>query len=351
MTDKKFEVAGNVSIVPTGQKTVSKEAFETAVDNVVPSTTAGAGDTLTDMYDRFSKLIYAIDASGSMGEGMLSDESIKMYKWSPELLEKFMLAMEKDKYFEKQWKEDQKEMAEEYEEDGDAFEEDGDAFEGDGSSPVDVRSLTEAQLKMEIVSENLSQKYGVPLEVNYSFNNRNRSRSKMMALKDAAKNFVHSRFQKFADARVGVFSFEDSPSLLCAAGASEEEVMQAINRLPDNGGGGTNIYRAVERVVNECKKRPSEVGLHHIVLVSDGCDYGGIQVKNLLPKMKELGIVFDFIYMIGASGDVGNSEEVAKVLREVCEATGGEYTIVKTEEDFEKKFLAVSKRPLLPAPK
>lgn len=343
MTDKKFEVAGNVSIVSTGQTSTPKEAFETVVDNAVSNVDAGEGNTLTDMYDRFSKLIYAIDASGSMGEGMLSEESVNLYKWTPEILEQFMLAMEEDKYFEKLWKEERKEMAEE-------FEEDGDTFEGDDTSPVDVRSLTDAQLKMEIVKENLSDKYGIPLEQDYKYGMKGRSRSKMMALKDAAKNFVHTRFQKFADARVGVFSFEDTPMLLCAAGASEEEVMQAINRLPDNGGGGTNIYRAVDRVVNECKKRPSEVGLHHIVLVSDGCDYGGVQVKELVPKMKELGIVFDFIYMIGLSPDT-QGEAVAKVMREVCEATGGEYTVVKTEEDFEQKFLEVSNRKMLPAPK
>ena len=66
--------------------------------------------------------------------------------------------------------------------------------------------------------------------------------------------------------------------------------------------------------------------------------------------MKELGIVFDFIYMLGASPDQ-QGEQVAKVMRNLCEATGGEYTVVKTEEDFIQKFLEVSKRPMLPAPK
>jgi len=31
--------------------------------------------------------------------------------------------------------------------------------------------------------------------------------------------------------------------------------------------------------------------------------------------------------------------------------TGGEYTVVKTEQDFIEKFLTVSNRPMLPAPK
>lgn len=332
MTAKKFEVTGNVSIVPTGKSFVPKEEFEKVLENTAVTPDVEAGSSLSDMYDRFSKLLYVVDASGSMGEGMLNEETIKQYKWTDELVEQFKESMKNDK-----------ELVDVFVE----FDENTDE-EIENEIPLDVDGMTEEALKMKIISENLSDKYGIPLERNWNF--RTKHRSKMMALKDAAKNFVHARFQKWPDARVAVFQFEDYPQLLCAAGASEEEVMVAINRLPDNGGGGTNIYKAVEKALSECKKRPSEVGLHHIVLVSDGADYGGTRVKDLVPRMKELGVVFDFIYMVGASGDT-QGEEVAKVLREVCEATGGEYTVVKTEQDFEQKFLAVSNRPMLPAPK
>jgi hypothetical protein len=335
MTDKKFEVAGNVSIVSTGKTVVSKEQFETVVDNAIKGPEdVGAGSSLTDMYDRFSKLIYAIDASGSMGEGMLSEDSIKMYKWTPDILEQFKARMRADKDL--------------TEENFDEITEDDNGNEVIQTQHIDVDGMSEDELKMYIISEHLDDKYSIRLEMNYSHNTR--GRSKMMALKDAAKDFVHTRFQKFADARVGVFSFEDHPSQLCAAGAVETEVLAAINRLPDNGGGGTNIYSAVDRVVNECKRRPSEVGLNHIVLVSDGCDGGAMRVEELVPKMKELGIVFDFIYMLGLSPDA-QGEQVAAMMRRVCEATGGEYTVVKTEQDFVQKFLEVSKRPMLPAPK
>lgn len=333
MTDKKFEVAGPVSIVSTGKSTVHKEAFEKAVDDIVtPSADIGAGSSLTEMYDRFSKLLYVIDSSGSMGEGMVSDEYVKQFKWTEEILEQFKARMKKDK--------DLVDIQVEFDEDTDE--------EIETEVPINVDALSEDELKMKIVLENLSDKYSIRLDRNYNY--RAKSRSKMMALKDAAKNFVHTRYQKFADARVAVFKFEEHPQLLCAAGASEQEVLNAIDRLPDNGGGGTRIYPAVERALNDCQKRPSEVGLHHIVLVSDGCDGDGVRVRNLVPQMKSLGVVFDFIYMVGTSPDF-QGEEVAKVMRDVCEATGGEYTVVKTEQDFEQKFLAVSNRPMLPAPK
>jgi hypothetical protein len=334
MVDKKFEVAGNVSIVSTGKSSVPKEEFEKTVDAAIKGADVGAGESLADMYDRFSKLLYAIDASGSMAEGMLNEDTINQYKWTPEILAQFRDKMKADKS-----------LSDDIEEwDEDAEEEVMRAF------PLDVDGMGDDELKMYILTENLQQKYSIHVDMDYSRGSRKRQRTKMAALKDAAKNFVHDRFLKFKDARVGVFSFEDSPQLLCVAGATEDEVMAAINRLPDAGGGGTNIYRAVERVVGECKKRPSEVGLHHIVLVSDGCDYGAAQVEGLVPKMKELGIVFDFIYMVGASPD-NQGEDTAKVMRRVCEMTGGEYTVVKTEQDFIEKFLTVSNRPMLPAPK
>jgi len=344
--DKKFEVAGNISIVSTGKTTsVDKEEFEKVLDGGEASTVdPGMGSSLVDMYDRYSKLLYVIDSSVSMASGMLTDESVKQYTWTPELLQEFRDRM-KDAYQEDldEWKDWCKDERADLRDQGLDADEIREAL--DEQKPEDPSSMDDESLKKAIVFEDLATKFNIGLQRNYSF--RARSRSKMTAVKDAAKKFVNERFRKFQDARVGVFKFSDHPTLLCAAGASEAEVMEAINRLPEGGDGGTAIFEAVSRAVNECKKRPSEVGLHHIVFVSDGEDYSGTEVIDLLPKMKDLGIVFDFIYIIGSSG-TGASESIAKVLREVCSATGGEYTEVKTEQDFEQKFLAASNRPLLP---
>lgn len=342
--DKKFEIVGGGAIVTTVGKTVQvKNEFEKDLDSLT-APGLGPAETLADMYDRFSRLLYVIDASGSMGDGMLSEDSFKNYKWPKDLMAQFRERMKADEGL---WDDEDEDESDYFgdEEDFDLDEEDDDPDEDEEPEQLDVDSLGDDEVKMLILRENLSARYGIPLEMNYSY--RGKSRSKMMALKDAAKDFVHQRFQRVPDAKVAVFQFETSPQLLCAAGASETEVLAAINRLPDGGGGGTNIYSAVERAISECKQRPSEVGLHHIVLVSDGCDYGGIRVRDFLPRMKELGIVFDFIYMVGL-GEDATADQVAKVMQEVCEATGGEYTVVKTEQDFEQKFLEVSNRPLLP---
>lgn len=333
--EKKFEVAGNVSIVSTGKKSVQvQEEFEKTVAEL----SVGSGATLADMYDRFSKLIYVIDASGSMGEGMLSEEMVNQYNWRPEILEQYR------EWLAKEYKKELKEYKESLLDENDSSKELDDVFDVD-EAPEDPSTLTDDELKTKIVMEGLENKSGIGLERNW--NSTRRGRSKMMAVKDAAKDFVHQRYQKYPEARVLLFSFEDSPALL-ASGVSELEVIQGINSLPDCGGGSTNIYRAVDRAVNECKKRPSEVNAHHIVLVSDGCDYGAVNVKNLLPKMKELGMVFDFIFILGASDSEQADNEIIRALQHVCEMTGGEFVTVKTEQDFVQKFLTASSRPMLP---
>jgi hypothetical protein len=211
--------------------------------------------------------------------------------------------------------------------------------------PENPKDLSDDEIKFAVLQQGLMGEHGIHVDLDYNY--RVKSRTKMLALKDAAKKFVAERFGKFADARVGVYKFTTDQTLLCAPGASQEEVMAAINRLPDGGEGGTAIYPAVARAVNDCRKTKNDLGSHHIVFISDGEDYSANDVPQLLPRMKDLGIVFDFIYMIGSTG-TGNSEQTAKVLKEVCEVTGGEYVEVRTEQDFAQKFLAASNRPMLP---
>jgi Mg-chelatase subunit ChlD len=342
--EKKFEVAGTVTIAPTGKSVqIEKEDFEKVVDTV----SAGAGQSMVELYDQYSKLLYVIDSSGSMGEGLLSEESLKRFKWTPEIIAQFHAAMEQHGYLKKMLKNLREDVADEF--DGNMDSEDFEeamAQAVEEELPKSIAAMTDEEIKWAVVANDLQTEYGIPLQFDYS--HRNKGRSKMMAVKAAAKGFVGARFKKWEGAKVGVFKFEDSPRMLVSPGASEQEVLNAIDSLPDGGGGGTNIYRAVDLAVSELTHRGSELKVNHIVLVTDGSDGGAERVSNLVPKMKENGITFDFIYIKGPSGDAV-AESVAGVLRGVCEATGGEYMVVTTEEDFQQKFLAASNRPLLPA--
>jgi hypothetical protein len=325
--EKKFDMPGSVSIVSTGIKQVVKEKFESVVDSIEQQ--SFTGNTLEDIYDRFSKLIYLIDASGSMGDWMAKDEPTSTdYNWTDEILrDAKVLLLE-------------------------AIDDGADILDPDSGvdlTAAAVKKLTPDQLKAVVLQEGLEAELNLQ-PINVAPATQQKRKSKMMAVKDAARDFVKKRFEKWPDANVMLFSFESHPTLL-AAGISEQNVLDGINRLPDGGGGGTDIYRAVARAVEHCKKRKDDVGVHHIVLVSDGMDGGATGVRGLLPDMKEIGIVFDFIFIQGGSENM-EGDPIIRALREVCEATGGEFTIVKSEKDFLQKFLAASNRLCLPpAPK
>ncbi len=324
--DKHFDVPGGVSIVSTGKKEVKKESYENIADSLQQP--PSAGQTLDDIYDRFSKLIYLIDASGSMGSGMLAEQQNAVeYDWKEEALEAARAR-----------------LLEELEDDGSVLDPDS----GVELTVAKAKKLSSETLKKIVAEQGWEDEIGLQ-PVGGAIPQRS-SKSKMQAVKEAAREFVKKRFEKWPDAQVLLYAFEDHPRML-SGGASEKDVMDGIDRLPDYGGGGTNIYSAVTRAVEHCKKRASSVGVHHIVLVSDGMDEGARGVRGLLPDMKEIGIVFDFIFIQGGDS-IENMDDVIRVLRDLCEATGGEFTTVKTEKDFIQKFLAVSNRKCLPpAPK
>lgn len=321
--DKKFEITGG-AIVSTGKKTEYKEKFEQATE--IPKET---GMTVEEIYDRYSRLLYLIDASGSMGQGMAGEDRANQYLWSDGILNRIRAAMEADG--------DQPDV--------DEFGDEDEISDGPaGVTPVSM--MSDEDLKNYVVDNNLHNKYGVHLRYNPSYHSR--TRSKMQAVKEAARDFVSSRFRKYPDALVTLFSFEGHPQLL-SNGANEADVIRGIDRLPDGGGGNTDIFAAVECALGNIEAHPSKVKRHHIVLVSDGLDNGALRVPTLLPRLKASGVVFDFIFILGTSLMEQTNPEVIECLRGVCEQTGGEFQTVKTEKDFTQKFLAASNRKMLPA--
>jgi hypothetical protein len=355
--EKKFEIAGPVTIVSTGKKEVKREAFEEVIDSV--NVNPGAGSTLEDIYDQHSRLIYVVDVSISMQEGMLSEEMVKMYKWTPDLLKQFRAELEKEEAAKAKSNppsdddDDEEEEDEDIDPDDDPDEDEDDEevevtaedvlrgiFGGTVEAPV--ASLSDEEIKLRVVMNNLQQKYGIYLQRDYAFKTKNRS--KLLALKDAAKDFVKMRFKKFPDAQVYLYSFSDEPTLL-AEGSDETRTLESFDRLYTTG--GTNILRGVTKAVEDCRRTKDNIGANHIVLVSDGLDSGAMGVEQMLDRMKELRVVFDFIFMVGGSS-TDQDDPVILSLRRACEATGGEFTMVKTEQDFQQKFLTASSRKCLP---
>lgn len=316
--ENEFELAPS-SLVTTDVKTESKAAFET-----LNQSNSGS---LGDVFDKFQKMIYLFDVSASMSAHIAgtNEEIVNQYKWTETDLKTIKAHV---------------------------ISESQDLCSGEGLSDEDAVMdccqfdiSNELELKMYAVTHqaNIFDSLGIRLVQNSEVT---KIHTKLEVVKDAAKRFVRQRFEKYPDSQVLVYSF-DTESTQRVADAGVDAVLKAIDEL--HLGGGTDIFSAVSRAVNEFKKRPSHVQAHHIVLVSDGADYGARNIEfQLLDKMKELNIVFDFIYIKGEDRGWGDDNKIITSIQKVCDTTGGDYRAVNSAEDFETKFFAASSRPLLP---
>jgi len=174
--------------------------------------------------------------------------------------------------------------------------------------------------------------------------------SKVDCVKTVMKRFIEQRFKKYSDALVGLTGFEGTgmQHQYCVAGSSKDQVLGAVDRLRANG--STDIFSAVDFGLRDCEIAKSPVGSHHIVLVSDGMDRGAEEVAGLVNRMKEQNVIFDFIFIKGKDAvDLESGYGIAiKALKATTSATGGEYFEVSSDKDFEQKFFEVSLRPALP---
>jgi len=90
-----------------------------------------------------------------------------------------------------------------------------------------------------------------------------------------------------------------------------------------------------------CRKKPSPVGVHHFIIVSDGEDGSSNVIGSWVPSLKASGVVLDYIHI--------GCEYANKGLKKACEALGGIFVTVNSERDFESKFIEVVHRKMLPA--
>lgn len=321
--DEKDEVvySDETSIVSTGQTKDERPAHDILGR-------AQEGSKLSDIYDHFQKIVYVCDESLSMAEKMAGDLDPAQYIWTPEAIKHFRPLVEEAArvaaHFDMLGLDDDDEI-------------------GDEEEPEEVQ-VTDEDVKRYVLEHRLNHGSDAPkLERNPKFiQNDDR---KYQVVRQALAKFVEKRFARYPDAQIGVFGFGSDTRIACRSGSSRDEVLNCIRSL-DATGGGTNITLAVTRAVNDCQRYPSTVGAHHIILVTDGEDYGATAVRGLLDKMKAGNIVFDFIYIKTSSQD--SYPEVVRTLQYVCNQTGGEYNAVTSATEFEEKFLQVSSRLALP---
>lgn len=162
-------------------------------------------------------------------------------------------------------------------------------------------------------------------------------------VKRLAISELRNRFKKFPQSCIAVVPFGSYPQVMFDDG-TPEELWSELDKLCTcygTCGGGTNILRAVACAVEVCRSKPSPIGVHHFIIVSDGEDHAA---NARLPKwtqtLKASGVVLDYIHI----GDREPNTGIAQVCREL----GGDCVVVNSEASFREKFVEAVNRKMLP---
>jgi len=311
--------------------------------------------SIEDNYDRFTKLIYVIDVSASMSDGLLDLSSINDFHWDAGALERLRVRIENAKC--------RMSAAEESEawDSDDSEDEDAPVVAGVsklyGENPLnDLFWLGISELPLElqkphiIASGDAWREIGLRAKHDYEEEGLKEIQAPMTkidAVKRMAQKMVDERFEKFPDADIHLMTFEDVTNY--SKPKNRLDLLAQIQACTAYGG-NTRIALAVATAIRLCKKSPSPVQTHHIVLVTDGKDPEIWDMKNLLPEMKSLHIVLDVIHVSSPHEVVSGYGRDGAILEECCAASGGKFTKVTRMGDFETRFIEASRRLCLPAP-
>lgn len=275
--------------------------------------------------DEHAKLVFLLDDSGSMQE-RLSRSYSEQYSWTPEVLAdirvKVNAALQQILVLGFNAAAEDIELARLADYD-------------DGVAAAHIPD--DKELKDRVIRFNLISALGVPVD----FAKKHQvPPSRIEVVKKLAKQEIMRRFEKYPKSRIACVKFEGSATNIFDDG-EPSNLPSAIDRLTGNGG-STSILNAINCGMDICRRKPSIVGIHHFIVVSDGEDYEcSSEIMGWVPVLKASGVVLDYIH-------IGDRDCNAN-LKKACEALGGEAVTVNSEADLEAKFVEAVQRKMLPA--
>jgi len=310
--------------------------------------------TMSDAYAEHSKLVFLFDASGSMSSKVVKDKYgatfTDQFIWTPEKLNEIgtTCAAVVQKIAD---------IAIKSAMSGDEDDEDPGLTDFERlclrlcreNMFAEPQTPTEDEIKERIVRNDLTAEF----DILPTLGKRQEPPSRIDLVKQLAKAEINARFKKFPNARVAVVAFGGNTLTLFDDGDASQ-VDATIDQLNENGmsldgaygnnridNGDTNIMKAVSTGMDICRRKPSAVGVHHFILVTDGGAH--TTLSGWVANMKASGVVLDYIHI----GDCYVNDDV----KSACEATGGEFMVCNTEKDIAEKFtLAATRLCLPPAP-
>jgi len=359
---------------------------------------------LADIYDRFQKMVYAFDVSDSMADGILPGEIDKVADWTPETLQLFRVRIAENSKAGYGWdshlaqvktalttakleglrtelestKEEIENLTEELKDNAHGLDADekteikemvvvlkerAEELLAEINAGVIEPSLEEIeaeavklhagfdinddyQLKLNVYTRGLDKSLKVPL-VRTGLGLT--TKSKIDTVRISAKDLIVKRLEKYPEASIDVITFANKVKVI-STGTTKETLLEKISNL--HLGGGTDIFAAVRKAIDLCKKSPSALATNHIILVTDGESYTVDQLTaEVIDEMKSNNIVLDLIFIKGmyASAYTPTYERFLEKIKAVVTATGGEVIEVSNAEAFTKKLRDVSSRLLIPA--
>ncbi len=302
------------------------------------------GTGLAEVYDRHKRVLFLVDRSGSMESGMLEKFGPGMLTISDSSIEAvrneyngYTAALAENLYY---------------------------TCEKPSST---LTNMVDAFVKVHGAKSDseIRQLLGDQVEVGLYFGGRIKGEyrskhvSKMDQLKRLASKAAQDRLAKYPESKVTIVAFDGKTQAWeCKDGAQVEAVIKALRPS----GASTDIVNALRNVIGMCKKAPSQVNMHHVVLVTDGEDYGLVEHQDMLIKMLlEVGIILDVItiysdadvlrqYMRGIAEYASSVNAGKNALEAIAKATNGTTEQAKDSASFETRFLGTAQRLCLPAP-
>jgi hypothetical protein len=313
--------------------------------------------TISDTYAEHAKLVFLFDVSGSMASPIARSVSGKAYSdlyiWSPEVLADIRNRVGttlNEINIKRQTIADWSMW--------DATEEERELSKlkdhqmGPSGEFIFSNNGDDEDLKDRILRADLTGYLGIAMDLSKK---PIKPPTRMDIVKKLAKQEIMNRVKKFPKSRIAVVPFGDQPITLFDDG-NPAQLETELDKLTEHGmtvthadgthsyaGGGTDILKAIRSGMEICRNKPSAVGIHHFILVTDGEDYNAsATIPTWVQPMKTSGVVLDYIHIGDSCVNDG--------LKQACQALGGDYISVNSEIELEEKFVQAMNRPLLPPP-
>lgn len=325
---------------------------------------ASSSQSIADIYDRHTKKIFVVDESGSMSDLLFDLSAVEHFDWS-----------KVDRKGEIEARIQRAKEAYAAEEEANAYvggnpfeadeDEDEDDEDGEGISSLFNRSDSDRPLTDNPANDHLWMGIeGLPkkeqraaivktdmwneLMLTMDPSSRPPSKAKIEVVRDLAEKMVRERLDRIPDADIHLITFGETAEAKQVY--SPESLIAEIRNLKA-WQGSTYIFRAIRKAISLCRKSPSPVQSHHIILVTDGLAHDAPTTALLIQDMQKLGIILDVVHISSwDSGRRGLEDDRTSELKQICAATGGAYTLVTRLTDLEVKYLEAGRRLCLPAP-